>query len=417
MRLSDWTLRIDPKQEWRQLVLDAWRLHRDFAYDPNLRGVDWDAVKARYVPLRDRIGHRSEVDDLLKQMSAELGILHSQIRSGDEPEDVESGQPSFLGATYTVRANGLEIASIYRGEPDRPSTLGPLQQPGIDVRVGDILLKVDGIDIRTPRDLSDALMMKAGEEVLLELRRGRETIQEIVTPRTLWSTRPLHYIDWVEGNRDRVAEASGNQVGYLHMRAMGAFDAAAFARDFFEHFDKDGLIIDVRGNSGGNIDSIILSTLLREAWAYWRNPSHGDAYTNMQQTFRGHLAVLINEGTYSDGETFAAGIKALDLGLTIGTQTAGAGIWLSDRNGLADGGQARVAEYAQYGADGRWLVEGRGVSPDVEIINLPRATYEGGDAQLDYALSYLSDKIASEPIPELIPRPLPPLGENGQDID
>ena len=417
VRVSDWTLRIDPKQEWRQLVLDAWRLHRDFAYDPTLRGVDWEAVKDRYVPLRDRIGHRSEVDDLLKQMAAELGILHSQIRSGDEPEDVQSGEPSFLGATYTTRANGLEIASIYRGEADRPTTLGPLQQSGVDVRIGDILQKVDGIDIRSPRDLSDTLMMKAGEEVLLELRRGRETIQEIVVPRTLWSTRPLHYLDWVERNRDRVADASDNSVGYLHMRAMGSSDAASFARDFFEHFDKDGLIIDVRGNSGGNIDSMILSTLMRQAWAYWRNPNHGNAYTNMQQTFRGHLVVLINEGTYSDGETFAAGVKALDLGTTIGTQTAGAGIWLSDRNGLADGGQARVAEYAQYGADGRWLIEGRGVSPDVLVVNLPRATYDGSDAQLDYALSFLDEKISAEPIPELVPQQLPALGESGKDVD
>lgn len=417
VRLSDWTLRIDPKQEWRQLILDAWRLHRDFAYDPDLRGVDWDAVKARYVPMRDRIGHRSEVDDLLKQMAAELGILHSQIRSGDAPEDAESGEPSFLGATYAARRNGLQINSIYRGEADRPSTLGPLQQPGVDVAIGDVIVSVDGAKIRSEIDLANALVMKAGEEVLLELARGRETVFEIIVPRSRRQTQVLQYIDWVERNRTRVSEASGGDVGYLHLRSMTSSDAASFARDFFEHFDKDGLIIDVRGNSGGNVDSMLLSTLLRQAWAFWRHPSHGDGYTNMQQTFRGHLAVLINEGTYSDGETFAAGIKALDLGSTIGTQTAGAGIWLSDRNGLSDGGQARVAEFAQYGADGRWLLEGRGVSPDVEVINPPRATYAGEDAQLVYALSYLADKIAAEPIPDLAPQPLPKLGETGRDVD
>lgn len=417
VRLNDWTLRINPQQEWRQLISDAWRLHRDFAYDPNLRSVDWDAVRARYVPLRDRLGHRSEVDDLLKQMAAELGILHSQIRSGDTPEDAESGTPSFLGATYVARSNGLEIRSIYRGEPDRPVTLSPLQQPGVDVRIGDIIQSVDGAPVRSQAELADALMMKAGEEVLLELIRGRDTVLEIVEPRTRWRTQPLHYYDWVERNRQRVADASDGSVGYLHLRAMGASDAASFARDFFEHFDKDGLIIDVRGNSGGNVDSLILSTLLRQAWAYWRNPAHGDAYTNMQQSFRGHLAVLINEGTYSDGETFAAGVKTLDLGPTIGTRTAGAGIWLSDRNRLSDGGQARVAEFAQYGADGRWLIEGRGVSPDIEVINPPRASFNGEDAQLARALSYLSDKIAAEPIPALTPAPLPPLGESGQDVN
>lgn len=416
VRLSDWTLRIDPKDEWRQLVLDAWRLHRDFAYDPDLRGVDWDAVRERYVPLRDRIGHRSEVNDLLRQMSAELGILHSQVRGGDQPEDAESGEPSFLGATYAAHRNGLEITAIYTGEPDRIETLGALQKPGVNVAVGDVIRAVDGTPIRSQSDLANALTMKAGEEVLLDLSRGRSAFQEIVTPMTARRTAMLRYRNWVEGNRARVAAQSDGEIGYLHLRAMTAGDLASFARDFYEHYDKAGLIIDVRGNSGGNVDSIILSTLLRQAWAFWRQPS-GPATTNMQQTFRGHLAVLINEGTYSDGETFAAGVKALDLGPTIGTRTAGAGIWLSDRNPLSDRGQARVAEFAQYGADGRWLIEGRGVSPDIEVVNPPKATYAGEDAQLARALSYLSDKIDAEPLPELTPKPLPQLGITGEDVE
>jgi tricorn protease len=417
VRLSDWTLRIDPRDEWRQLVLDAWRLHRDFAYDPALRGVDWNAVRARYVPLRDRIGHRSEVSDLLRQMSAELGILHSQVRGGDAPDDGESGVPSFLGATYAARANGLEITTIYRGEPDRIETLGALQKPGMDVAVGDLIQAVDGVPVRSTVELANALIMKADQEVLLDLVRGRDAFQQIVKPMSARRTAMLRYRNWVEGNRARVAASSDGEIGYLHLRAMTAGDLASFARDFYEHYDKPGLIIDVRGNSGGNVDSIILSTLLRQAWAFWRAPSGGPATTNMQQTFRGHLAVLINEGTYSDGETFAAGIKALDLGPTIGTQTAGAGIWLSDRNPLADRGQARIAEFAQFGADGRWLIEGRGVTPDMHVINPPKATYEGEDAQLARALTYLSDKIAAEPIPELTPQPLPQLGITGEDVD
>lgn len=417
IRLSDWSLKINPEEEWQQLVLDAWRLHRDFAYDPNLRGVDWNAVRDRYVPLRERIGHRSEVDDLLRQMSAELGILHSQIRRGDQPEDAESGEPAFLGATYISRSNGLEISNIYSGEADRIDTLGALQAPGIDVAVGDIIRAVDGVPVRTQSELAKALTMKAGEEVLLDLLRGREARQEIVTPMSGRRASALRYSDWVERNRARVAEQSGNEIGYLHLRAMTSSDLASFARDFYEHHDKSGLIIDVRGNSGGNVDSIILSTLLRQAWAFWKSPAGGPATTNMQQTFRGHLAVLINEGTYSDGETFAAGIKALDLGPTIGTRTAGAGIWLSDRNPLSDRGQARVAEFAQFGADGRWLIEGRGVSPDIEVTNPPRATYAGEDAQLARALTYLGDKIEAEPIPELTPKPLPRLGVTGEDVE
>lgn len=416
VRLADWRPAIDPQDEWRQMALDAWRLHRDFAYDPALRGVNWDSVRDRFVPLADRVGHRSELDDLLGQMSAELGILHSQIRPGETPKDAEGGQPGFLGATFEAAAGGVKIVSILSGEADRPGTLGPLQRPGVDVKPGDVITAVDGAAVTTPDMLADALTMKADQQVRLDLLRGTAKRSEIVVPGSRRAESQLLYLDWVQSNRDTVAAASGGRIGYLHLRAMGAGDVASFARDFYEHHDKDGLIIDVRGNRGGNIDSWIIGTLLRKVWAYWPGPEGKGGNSNMQQTFRGHLAVLINEGTYSDGETFAAGVKALDLAPLIGTRTAGAGIWLSDRNPLVDGGQARVAEFAQHGVDGRWLLEGNGVSPDILVDTPPRAAYLGEDAQIARALSYLDGKIAAEPIPRFAPRPLPPLGEAGQDV-
>lgn len=418
IRVSDWKLAIDPASEWKQMALDAWRLHRDFAYDSELRGVDWDAVREKFVPLADRLGHRAELNDLLAQMSAELGILHSQIRSGELPRDHEKGSPAFLGATYKPAREGLHIATIYTGEADRPHTLGPLLKSGVDVREGDIITAVDGRRVETQADMALALTQKAGQQVRLDLLRGGESHSEIVVAASGRTASRLRYNHWVQKNREAVAKASNGTVGYLHLRAMGSRDVASFARNYFEHVDKGGIIIDVRGNNGGNIDSMILSTLLRRVWAYWPGANGGPSSPNMQQTFRGHLAVLINEGTYSDGETFAAGIKALDLAPTIGTRTAGAGIWLSDRNRLADGGQARVAEFGQMGIDGRWLIEGLGVSPDIEVANPPRSTYRGEDRQLDRAVSYLQNKIRTEPIPPFPRRPAyPKLGETGRDVD
>ncbi|MBI1400810.1 S41 family peptidase [Hyphomonas sp.] len=416
VRLADWRPAIDPHDEWRQMTLDAWRLHRDFAYDPKLRGVNWDGVRDHFVPLADRLGYRGELDDLLGQMSAELGILHSQIRPGETPVDDESGQPGFLGATYEAAPGGVKIVSILSGETDRPDTLGPLLKPGVDVKPGDVVTAVDGKAVASRDELMDALTMKADQQVRLDLLRGAAKRSEIVVPAPRRTESQLLYADWVQKNREAVAKASGGKIGYLHLRAMGAADVASFARDFYEHYDKDGLIIDVRGNRGGNIDSWIIGTLLRKVWAYWPGPDGTGGNSNMQQTFKGHLAVLINEGTYSDGETFSAGVKALELAPLIGTRTAGAGIWLSDRNPLVDGGQARVAEFAQYGADGRWLLEGNGVAPDIEVDTPPRAAYLGEDAQLARALSYLEGKIAEEPVARFTPRPLPPLGEPGQDV-
>jgi len=417
IRIADWRLAVDPRDEWRQMALDAWRLHRDFAYDRNLRGVNWNAVRDRFVPLAERVGHRAELNDLLAQMSAELGILHSQIRAGEIPMDRESGAPAFLGATYEAVPGGLRIVTILDGERARPDTLGPLLKPGVGLQPGDIITAIDGASVPTAAALSDRLTQKAGQQVRIDFMRRGAQQSRIVIPASRGEEIALMYADWVQHNREAVATASGGKIGYLHLRAMGAADAASFARDFYEHYDKDGLIIDVRGNRGGNIDSWIIGTLLRRVWAFWPSPNgEGPATTNMQQTFRGHLAILIDEGTYSDGETFSAGVKALDLAPLIGVQTAGAGIWLSDRNPLVDGGQARIAEMGQFGLDGRWLVEGRGVSPDIEVENMPRAAYLGRDSQLETALAYLRDKIAAEPIPPLTPSAYPPLGEYGADV-
>ena len=181
---------------------------------------------------------------------------------------------------------------------------------------------------------------------------------------------------------------------------------------FYANYNKEGLIIDVRRNRGGNIDSWIIEKLLRKAWAFWQ-PTHGSASTNMQQTFRGKLVVLTDQLTYSDGETFSAGIKALGLAPLIGKQTSGAGVWLSGRNRLADNGMARVAEYPQYAINGDWIVEGHGVEPDIEVDNLPVATFNGIDAQLNKAIDYLNEAIKKDPLSKLQAKPMPSKGKAG----
>ena len=216
-----------------------------------------------------------------------------------------------------------------------------------------------------PAISAEALHHQAGQQVCCSsLRgdgrtradRGGPGARSIATPQ-------LRYADWVQTRMRRVETQGEGRIGYLHLRAMGGNDMASFVRDFYANVDRDGLIIDVRRNRGGNIDSWIIEKLLRRTWAFWQTPS-APPYWNMQQTFRGHLVVLTDALTYSDGETFAAGVKALGLGPVVGTRTGGAGIWLSDRNRLADGGSARIAEFGQFeSADGRWLIEGRGVEP------------------------------------------------------
>lgn len=390
------------------MFADAWRMHRDFLYDKELRGLDWQAVRARYEPLVARVTDRSELSDLLAQMTAELGVLHSQVGGGDLRHDPQAPAPAHLGARFEPAAGGLRIAKIWRTDPDLPSERSPLAQPGVDARAGDLLVAVNGRSVASLEDLAGQLVQQAGQQVLLEFERAGVRHRTVATPVPPRRESELRYGDWALSRRERVDAAGAGRIGYLHLRAMGPGDIASFARDFYAQVDREGLIVDVRRNSGGNIDSWILEKLLRRPWAFWQ-AAGGTPSSNMQQSLRGHLVVLMDQLTYSDGETFAAGFRALGLGPLIGRRTAGAGVWLRDRNRLADSGIARVAEFAQFDLTGAFLIEGQGVAPDIEVDNPPNATWRGEDAQLDAAVAHLLRTLDERPLPALEGGPLPPV--------
>jgi tricorn protease len=404
VRASDWTITVDPRAEWRQIFANAWRLHRDYFFDRDMRGVDWQKARERYQPLIERVTDREELNDAMAQMVGELGALHSQIRAGDVRVAEDGGKPGFLGAVLAAEPGGARIRHIYRGDPELLGERSPLAQPGVDAREGDLIVAVNGQPVPGASDIAELLVGQAGNQVLLALKRGDSQPRDVKTVvKVVDATRnaSLRYGDWEEGRRSVVQAAGNGRIGYLHLRAMSTDDIGTFAREFYAQFDRDALIIDVRRNNGGNIDSWIIEKLLRRAWAFWR-PRYGNRETyNMQQTFRGHLAVLVDERTYSDGETFAAGIKELKLGPLIGTRTAGAGVWLNDdRTRLSDYGNVRTAQLAQYAArSGEQLVENRGVEPDIVVENLPHATYDGQDTQLQEAIRVLQLKLKEQPIP------------------
>lgn len=414
VRFDGWKLAIQPQQEWRQMFEDAWLMHRESFFDKNMRGLDWQATKKKYLPLLARVTDRHELADIFTQMMGELDALHSQVRGGDFAQDSEQPAPAALGAKLTQTAAGVVISHIYRNDPELPQRAAPLDKPGVDAADGDIIVGINGRSVSSIADVTEQLSNQADKQVLLTLKRSGKSLKTVVMPVSLGENNQLRYLDWVNNNSVKVAKASDGKIGYLHLYAMGSSDISNFAREFYANYEKEGLIIDVRRNRGGNIDSWIIEKLLRKAWMFWQ-PTHGTPYSNMQQSFRGHLVVLTDELTYSDGETFSAGIKALGVAPLIGKRTAGAGVWLSGRNSLTDRGMSRVAEYPQYAMDGRWVVEGRGISPDIEVDNLPLATFEGKDAQLTRAISYLKDQLQQQPVAPLKAQPMPPKGE-AQDI-
>ncbi|WP_372942958.1 S41 family peptidase, partial [Shewanella sp.] len=409
---EQWQLSISPQQEWQQIFEDAWLMHRDSFFDPNMRGVDWQAAKAKYQPLVDRLTDRNELNDIFIQMMGELNSLHSQVRGGDIDQDKDAAKAAALGARLTQTDKGVVISHIYQTDSELPLSGSPLARIEVDAQEGDIIRAINGKNVDSVADVTQLLRNQGNKQVLLGLQRGKTVLNTVVIPHDIGTDAKVRYLDWVEHNGAKVAKASKGNIGYLHLYAMGSGDIESFAREFYTNYDKDGLIIDVRRNRGGNIDSWIIEKLLRRAWAFWQ-PTHGSTNANMQQTFRGHLVVLADQMTYSDGETFCAGIRALNIAPIIGKQTAGAGVWLSGRNSVTDKGMARVAEYPQYAIDGRWIVEGHGVEPDIEVDNLPYATFSGKDAQLEAAISYLKDELVQQPISPLQGLPMPKTGKAG----
>jgi tricorn protease len=235
---------------------------------------------------------------------------------------------------------------------------------------------------------------------LLRVRpKGKEETRDvIVKPVSMQEEYDLRYREWEYSRRQKVEEASGGKIGYVHLRAMGSGDINQWVEEYSPVFTREGLIIDVRHNQGGNIDSWILGKLLRKVWMYWQSRT-GKPYWNMQQAFRGYLVVLCDEWTSSDGEAFSEGFRRLGLGKVIGTRTWGGEVWLSAGNWLADRGIATTGETGVYGPERSWLIEGHGVDPDIVVDNLPHATFTGKDAQLDAAISHLEKLIREKPIP------------------
>ena len=409
INLSGWNFSTNPRADFRGIFSDAWRLERDYFYDRNMQGVDWNAMRSRYLPLVDRVSDREELNDVIGQMVSELSALHIFVHGGDIRKPSDQIDLAALGARSRrdEKAGGFVVEHVYLHDPDLPNNAPPLDRPESRVKDGEVIVSINGDSALGVSDERELLRGKAGSQVLLRVRSSAgETRDVLVTPIRAADEANLRYAEWEYTRRLKVDSDSGGQIGYVHLRAMGPEDIDQWARDYYPIYKRQGLIIDVRHNHGGNIDSWLLEKLLRQAWFYWQ-PRVGDPEWNMQYAFRGHMVVLCDQETASDGEAFTEGFRRFHLGKTIGVRTWGGEIWLSGSNFEADGGIATAAEIGVYGPEGKWLIEGHGVDPDIVIDNLPHATFAGSDAQLKAALDLLKEQIRSDPRPIPAPPPYP----------
>lgn len=404
-----WSLVADPRREWAQHLRDAWRHVREHMYDGELHGVDWAAIGARHARMLCRVTERSEVDDVIGHMLAELGTLHTFVHPAPADDPPASEAAAFIGADVSPAEDGLRVERVLDADPACPDRAPPAAAPEAGLRPGDVIVAVAGRPAAGAAGLGPLLRGKAQRRVLLDLRgadghRWRAAVQPVAAARG----QELRHADWLAAQQARVAARSEGRIGYLHLRAMRRADLESFVREAWADPHRQGLLIDVRGNRGGNVESWIVEKLRREAWLWWSRP-HAPPDPNMPGTLHGHVAVLIDAQTYSDGETFAAAVRHFGIGPLVGTRTSGAGVWLVQQPNLVDRGTVTVGQFGQFDSAGRWVIEGHGVEPDVEVRNGPRAAFEGRDAQLDAALALLQDRIRARPHvrPQL---PSPPRG-------
>ncbi|MGB3494075.1 MAG: S41 family peptidase [Elainellaceae cyanobacterium] len=415
--LSNWAFSVQPREEWRQMLVEAWRMERDYFYDRNMHGVNWKGLLDRHLPLVDRVTDRDELSDLIAHMVGELAALHTFVGAGDRRKGQDRIRIASLGAALRPVETGYRVDYLYQHDPDYPERAGPLTRPEVDLQVGDIIESINGIPTLSVPDPAVLLKNQADQQVLLQVRSTQPEAsnlstpnsstpnslrQVIVTPCSTYEVEDLRYGDWEYRCRQKVEAEGEGRLGYVHLQAMGCENYTEWVENYYPVFNREGLIIDVRHNRGGNIDSWILEKLLRKAWFFWK-PRIGKPFWNMQWAFRGHMVVLCNEKTASDGEAFTEGFRRLGLGKVIGTRTWGGEIWLSLRTWLVDRGFASAAEIGVYGPEGEWLIEGHGVEPDMVVDNPPHHTFKGGDAQLDAAIAYLKQRIEEEPI--VVPPP------------
>ncbi|BCW94153.1 MAG: tricorn protease [Thermoanaerobaculum sp.] len=398
-----------PQEEWAEIFREVWRRYRDFFYVRNMHGYDWKAIGEQYQKLLPYVKHRSDLNYLLGEMVSELNVGHAYIQGGDF-EIPERPQVALPGARFALdeKAGRYRIAKIFTGDPFDDKYRAPLSEVGVDARVGDYVLAVDGVELKAHDNIYRLLQHKKDPVTLtLNSKPSFEGARK-VTYKPIFDESNLLYYEWVKENREKVAALSGGRIGYLHIPDMGAEGIYEFIKWYYPQIRKEGLVIDVRSNGGGNVSQWIIERLDNKLLGT-RFGNRGDqARTYPYTVFHGHMACLLNQTSASDGDIFPHMFRKAGLGPLIGKRSWGGVVGISSHGPLIDGGQVFVPEQGTNDVDGSWIIEGHGVDPDIEVENDPASVIAGRDNQLERAVAYLLEKIEKEPrkLPQRPPDPV-----------
>jgi tricorn protease len=392
--LSGLELRLDRPAEWKQIYDESWRQMRDFYYAPNMHNVGWATQHDKYAALLPWVATRNDLTYLLGELVGELHSGHTYVGDGDRAQAprIKTG---LLGAELSrdPASRAYRIDKIIPGENWQTQTRSPLTELGVNVSAGDYILGVNGTPVRDLANIYSALIGTVGKQVVL--RVNSKPVDEgahDVTVVPIGDEAPLYYDAWVQANIDYVSQKTGGKVGYLHIPDMGPEGLNEFVRRFYPQLDKEALIIDVRGNGGGNVSPMIIERLQREL-VMVNIRRNGTPVPNPRDMLVGPKITITNEYSASDGDIFPYRFKTLGLGKLVGKRTWGGVVGIAGSLPFTDGGTLMKPEFAPYAKDGSgWVIEGHGVDPDIVVVNDPAREFKGEDQQLDRAI----DEIVSE---------------------
>lgn len=397
LSLAEMKVKVDPTIEWQQIYDEAWRVARDWFYDPNMHGMDWQGVKARYQPMIDAASHRTDIDYVLGELAGEMNAGHVYVQSGDQPS-VERMDGGLLGAELSLSKKGhYRIDKIYQGENWHNAFRSPLTEIGVKASEGDYILAVNGRPVSSVENIYEMFENTVGQQVTLTMSasdKANKSWKTVIRP--IRSETSLRYLDWVNSRAAMVDKLSNGRIGYVHLPNTAVPGNRELFKQFLPQVTKDALIIDDRYNGGGFIPDRMMELLGRKTLNYWKQrglkPNATPFYAH-----DGPKVMLTNYNSSSGGDALPYYFRKMGLGKIIGTRTWGGLIGISGAPGLVDGGVFLPPTFRILDTDGNWVVENEGVTPDIEVIDRPELIYQGKDPTIERAVAELLKDLQSNP--------------------
>ena len=394
-------VRIDPRAEWKQIFHEAWRINRDYFYDPNMHGADWKAIEKKYEPFLEHAANGGDVYRVIGWMLSELAVGHSRYTAGERMYERKTVPGGLLGADYEVADGRYRFKKIYSGLNFTAELRSPLTAPGVNVKEGEFLLAVNGADCKPPTEVFALFENTAGKSVELTVGPKADGMgSRKVTVEPIASELQLRNRQWVEGNLRKVEEATAGRVGYVYVPDTAAQGVAYFKRYFFPQTDKEALIIDERFNSGGQIADYYIDLLRRPFASYWA-PRHGAEWRSPSAAVFGPKVMIVEENAGSGGDMLPWMFRKFKLGPIVGKRTWGGLVGISQMPVLMDGGSVTAPGFAIWTPEDGFTVENEGVPPDFDVEMWPKEVIAGKDPQLEKAIKLALEALEKEPRKEI----------------